>query len=148
MRSRLPFAIDEALSSKLDAVLAYWRALRRGEASIPFADDIDIAAIRALCPDVFILSVFEKPERFRLDLAYAPYAPRIESELQGRFIDEFDLSSPLDYLRAQADAAVVGLAPTYYRHTPSGAEAAYGRLLLPTWGEGQVKLLLGAIEPL
>lgn len=36
--------------------------------------------------------------------------------------------------------------PTLYRHEPSGSERPYARLLLPAWGEGQVRLLLGGIE--
>lgn len=143
MRRHAPFAIDEALGPRLDAVLAYWRGLRRGEASVPFADDIDMAAVRRLCDDVFVLSVFENPERFRLGLAHTPRAPEIHDTLLGRFIDEVALPKPLEYLRAQACAAVEGLAPAYYRHD---SDPSYARLLLPAWGEGQVRLLLGAIE--
>jgi hypothetical protein len=93
-----------------------------------------------------VLGVFEKPERFRLDLAKTPHAPQVEGELQGRFLDEMELTNPLDYLRAQADATVESGGPTYYRHSPSGSERRYARLLLPMWGEGQIRLLLGAIE--
>ena len=143
MRRHAPFAIDEALGPRLDALLTYWRGLRRGETSIPFADDIDMAMVRDLCGDVFVLGVFEKPERFRLDLAQTPRAPEIQDTLLGRFIDEVALPKSLEYLRAQADAAVEGVAPAYYRHD---GEPAYARLLLPAWGEGQVRLLLGAIE--
>ena len=143
MRRHAPFAIDEALAPRLDAVLNYWRGLLRGEASIPFADDIDMAAVWRLCGDVFVLSVFEKPERFRLGLAQTPNAPEIHDTLLGRFIDEVALPRSLEYLRAQADAAVVGLAPAYYCHEEP---PAYARLLLPAWGEGHVRLLLGAIE--
>ncbi|HTX51118.1 MAG TPA: PAS domain-containing protein [Caulobacteraceae bacterium] len=143
MRRHAPFAIDEALGPRLDALFTYWSGLKRGEASIPFADDIDMAMVEDLCGDVFVLGVFEKPERFRLDLARTPRAPEIQNTVLGRFIDEVDLPGPLQYLRAQADAAVEGAAPAYYRRD---GEPAYARLLLPAWGEGQVRLLLGAIE--
>jgi hypothetical protein len=143
MRRHAPFAVDEVLAPHLDALLTYWRGLLRGEASIPFADDIDMKTVRELCGDVFVLGVFEKPERFRLELAQTPRAPEIQDTLLGRFIDEVALPKPLVFLRAQADAALVGLAPAYYRHEE---EPAYARLLLPAWGEGQVRLLLGAIE--
>jgi hypothetical protein len=141
--SQTPFAINAPLGPRLAAVMDYWRGLLRGEATIPFADDIDMTRVRALTDDLFVLGVFEKPERFRLDLAHLPGAPKIEASLQGRFIDEIDLPTPFEFLRAQADAAVESLAPTLHRQ---GGERAYARLLAPAWGEGQVRLLLGAVE--
>jgi hypothetical protein len=146
MHGHAPFAVESALSPKLAAVMDYWRGLRRGEADIPFADDLDPGQAQALCDDIFVLGVFEHPERFRLDLASTPHAPEMEAELQGSFLDELELVAPLDYARAQADAAVESRAPTWYRRGPSGSGRGYARLLLPLWGEGQVRLLLGAIE--
>jgi hypothetical protein len=137
-----PFAIDAALGPRLAAVLEYWRGLRRGEAEAPFADDIDMAQVRALADNVFVLGVFAKPERFRLDLARTPGAPAVEA-ITGRFIDEVILPAPLEFLRAQAAATVEAGAPTLHRQ---GGERAYARLLVPAWGEGQFKLLLGAVE--
>ncbi len=122
-----PFAIERPLPGRLAEVLDYWRSLLRGEATIPFTDDVDWTRVRALCPDVFLLGVFEKPERFR-------------------FIDEVDLPSPLEFLRAQADAATEGMAPTVYQHTPKASARGYARLLLPCWGEGKVSALIGAVE--
>jgi len=141
-----PFAIDAPLGPRLEALLDYWRDLRRGQASVPFADDLDMLEVEGLCSDVFVLGVFEKPERFRLDLIRTPNAAAIEETLGDRFIDEIDLPTPLEFLRAQADATVESRAPTVYRHAPSGAGRGYARLLLPAWGEGQIKLLLGAVE--
>jgi hypothetical protein len=120
----------------------YWRGLLRGEATMPFADDIDMTKLRALADDVFVLGVFEKPERFRLELARSPRAPGLEA-LQGRFIDEADLPTPLEFLRAQAGATVESEGPTVHRQA---GEQAYARLLAPAWGEGQIRLLLGAVE--
>ena len=146
MLRHVPFEADAPLSPRLDAVLEFWRGLRRGQAELPFADDLDLAKSGELCPDLILLGVFEKPERFRLDLALTPHAPQVEADLQGKFLDELTLPPPLDYLRAQADAAVESAAPTCYRHSPAGAERRYARLVLPMWGEGQIKLLLVAIE--
>jgi hypothetical protein len=144
--STMPFAIDGPLPTSLAGLFDYWRSLLRGEATMPFADDLDMTKAKGLVSDLFVVGVFEKPERFRLELAHAPNAPRLQDLLLGRFIDEIALESPLDYLRAQADAAVEGLGPTYYEHAARGDGRDYARLLLPFWGEGQVKLLLGAIE--
>ena len=141
-----PFAIERPLPARLGAVLDYWRGLLRGEATVPFADDVDVTKVEALCADVFLLGVFEKPERFRLELARTPHASTVESQLLGRFIDEVELPTPLEFLRAQADAAVESVGPTLYEHSPAGGGRPYARLLAPTWGEGQVKLLIGAVE--
>ena len=145
-RHAAPFAIERPLPTRLGAVLDYWRGLLRGEATIPFSDDVDITKVEALCADVFLLGVFAKPERFRLDLAHTPHAPGVEGQLLGRFIDEVELPTPLEFLRAQADAAVESVGPTLYEHSPGGGEHPYARLLLPAWGEGKVSLLIGALE--
>jgi len=142
----VPFAIEPPLSGRLEAVLEDWKSLLRGQAEIPFADDLDFARAERLCPDAFLLGVFERPRRFRFELASTPHAPEIARELLGRFIDEVELRGPLHYLRAQAEAAVESLAPSFYEHRPTGAEHGYGRLLLPAWGEGHVSALLGAVE--
>jgi hypothetical protein len=141
-----PFAISGSLPTSLANLLDYWRGLLRGEATIPFADDLDLTGAKGLVSDLFVLGVFEKPERFRLELAQTPNAPRLGDLLLGKFLDEIALENPLDYLRSQADSAVESLGPTYYEHTAHDAGRDYGRLLLPFWGEGQVRLLLGAIE--
>ena len=145
LRETHPFAIDARLGPQLESVLDYWRGLLRGEASMPFADDVDLVNVRGRCPDVFVLDVLERPQRFRMAVAVTPGAPIIADELAGRFMDEVDLPTPLDYVRAQADSTVESLGPTLYRHVDDVARA-YARLLLPAWGEGQVRLLLGAIE--
>ncbi len=146
LRQATPFAIDRPPPPRLAALLDYWRDLLRGEAETPFADDVDMVKAKALVSDLFILGVFEKPERFRVELAVTPSAPAIQADLLNRFIDDIDLPTPLEFLRAQADATVESLAPTLYDHRPKGGERGYARLLLPFWGEGQVKLLLGALE--
>ncbi len=139
------FAVPAAPSPALAAVMDEWRALRRGEADIPFADDLDLVRMRALCEDILVLEAFETPRRFRLNLARTPNAPRVERELQGRFLDEIDLAPPLDELAAQAAATVQDCRPTYHRRNGRAATRGYARLLAPFWGEGQIRLLLGAI---
>jgi hypothetical protein len=141
-----PFSIDLPLSPSLDRLLGYWRGLLRGEATVPFADDLNLAKVEALADEVFLLGVFEKPQRFRLDLAHTRQAHQVEATLTGRFIDEVELPNPLEFLKAQASATVESLAPSFYEHRPKHAERGYGRLLLPAWGEGHVSLLLGAVE--
>ena len=141
-----PFPIEGPLSPSLDRALDYWRNLLRGGATVPFADDVDMGRVQELCGEVFVLGVFQKPERFRLELARTPHAPAVERELQDRFIDDVDLPTPLEFLRSQAAATTESMAPTFYEHRPRAAERGYGRLLLPFWGGGQVSLVLGAVE--
>ncbi len=146
MHHAAPFSLETPLSPSLDRLLEYWRGLLRGEATVPFADDVNLAKVEAKASDVFVLGVFEKPERFRLEVARTPAAPEVEAAVLGRFIDEVALPCPLEFLKAQASATVESMGPTFYEHRPKGAERGYGRLLLPAWGEGHVSLLLGAVE--
>ncbi len=142
----IPFALDGVPGPRLGALIDYWRGLLRGEATMPFADDLDMAEVEAAVSDAFVLGVFERPLRFRLDLAATPNATAV-GDLAGRFLDEVDLPPALAYVRSQAEATVESGAPTLYRHrTSAGAQRPYARLLLPTWGEGHIKLLVGGIE--
>jgi hypothetical protein len=142
-----PFSIVRPLASKLDAVLSYWQNLRRGEAEIPFSDDLSMPSVKQLCSDVFLLDVFAAPERFRLSTAEIGLAKETQDQILGRFIDEVDLPDPFDLLRAQSSATVEEMRPTVYRHERTSIDGeGYERLLLPTWGEGRVLTLLGAVQ--
>lgn len=142
-----PFAITRPIGHKLEAVLTYWQDLRRGAAEIPFWDDLTMPKVEHLCREVFLLEVFARPERFRLNEADVGLDKADQERILGRFIDEVDLPAPFDMLRAQASATVESLRPTLYTHEPTtAAEDGYDRLLLPAWGEGEVRILLGAVE--
>jgi hypothetical protein len=144
MRPQIPFSITNPLSARLGAVLDDWRALLRGQASMPFADDVDVAKLATACPNLFLLGVFDRPRRFRLDVARAEGGPEIAA-LAGRFLDEVDQPNPMAFLRSQAEATVESAQPTLYEQ---GARSGrpYGRLLLPAWGDGRISLLIGAVE--
>lgn len=142
-----PYSIVAPIPRQLDAVLSYWRELRRGQADMPFADDVDLAAIRPLCRELLVLDVFLLPERFRLGIADVGMPPEQRGGVLGRFIDEVELPSPLDLLRSQCSATLECGQPTVYRHVPCARSGEpYSRLLAPAWGEGQVRMLLGAVE--
>lgn len=142
-----PFSIAGLEGPRLERVLAHWRELRRGNADIPFWDDLDLPAFRALCGDVFLLDVFEKPQRFRLSLVEAGLSAENEAKVLGRFIDEVDLPPPFGYLRSQCSATIESAAPTLYvRAAKTADDKGYARLLLPAWGEGQIHMLMGAID--
>lgn len=131
-----PFALPEKLDRELARVLSYWEGLRRGGNDIPFWDDLKPAALEGAT--VFLIDAFAQPERFRFNAFLGAVAG--SANLKGRFLDEADLASPFEFLRAQSSAAVEARKATYYRHD------GYGRLLLPMWGDGRVSMLLGAVS--
>jgi hypothetical protein len=137
-----PFAVPARLSPDLTRVEAYWKGLLRGSAKMPFWDDAKLTDLPDLADRLFLLDVFDHPERFRFDMVGRGLA---DDGLAGLFIDEADLAHPFEFLRAQATATVECAAPTYVRH--EGGRRAYGRLLLPMWGDGRISMLLGAVDP-
>lgn len=141
-----PFAIIRPLAGPLDALLTYWQGLRRGAAEIPFWDDVDLTEAQRLGGEVFLLDVFAQPERFRFSILQQGVSRAEQEAILGRFIDEVSLPHPFELLRAQCSATVEEQRPSVYHHAdPASVSENYERLLLPAWGEGQVRMLLGAI---
>lgn len=139
MTQAAPFAVDGPLAPPLARLLAYWEGLKRGQAEIPFWDDLSEVKIEASGAETFILDVFSRPERFRFnDLEVAPQAIE-RDQLLGLFLDDVDLPEVFALLRAQASAATELMRPTLYR------AGSLQRLLLPAWGEGQVRMLVGGL---
>jgi hypothetical protein len=139
MTQAAPFAVDGPLAPPLARLLAYWEGLKRGQAEVPFWDDLSEIKIEASGAETFILDVFSRPERFRFnDLEVAP--PAVQSDLLlGLFLDDVDLPEVFTLLRAQASATVELMRPTLY------AAGGGQRLLLPAWGEGEVRMLVGGL---
>lgn len=134
-----PFAGDGPLAPPLARLLAYWEGLRRGQAEIPFWDDLSEVKIEASGAETFILDVFSRPERFRFnDLGVAPPAAE-RGKLLSLFLDDVDLPEVFALMKAQASAATELMRPTLY--TANG----FQRLLLPAWGEGEVRMLVGGL---
>lgn len=141
MKLKHPYAVPARLSPDLTRVQAYWRGLLRGSAQIPFWDDAKLSDLPDLAERLFLVDVFQKPERFRFGLVGQALAT---DGLSGRFLDETDLDRPFDFLRSQCAAAVEGAGPTLF-HQSAGARP-YARLLLPMWGDGRISMLLGAVD--
>jgi hypothetical protein len=136
-----PFAPPARLSPNLTRVRDYWSSLLRGGATMPFWDDVKLSDLPDLSDRLLLIDVFEQPERFRLNAIGAGLGGEA---LAGLFIDQTELGHPFAYLRAQCAATVEASAPTYHRcETP---DPAYGRLLLPMWGQGRIGMLLGAVD--
>jgi len=141
MLCRNPFSLPDRLDETLQAVHALWQGLKRAENGMPFADDLALSALAKLSGRSFLLKVFTAPERFRFEFA----SPGLPGAGGGTFIDEIKPDAAFSYLRAQASATVEAGEPTLLLLTEtSGRDLS--RLLLPLWGNGQVSLLLGAVE--
>lgn len=136
-----PFGVPVHLSPDLTRVEAYWKGLLRGSAKIPFWDDAKLADLPDLADRLFLVDVFDRPQRFRFDLVGRALSG---DGLAGVFLDEAELGRPFEYLRAQATATVECAAPTFF-HDDAGS-GPYGRLLLPMWGDGRISMLLGALD--
>jgi PAS domain len=145
-----PFLPPEKLETDLARVRTYWEGLKRGDATMPFLDDVNPSTIPDLSGRLMLIGVFDRPLRFRLDMVGQDIRERLGRDVVGKFLDEIDAPAPLQYLNSQASAAVESRAPTYYRHgsrQERGSRGAdgYSRLVLPMWGDGRIAMLLGAI---
>jgi hypothetical protein len=145
-----PYAVPRKLEPSLARVLAYWEELKRGEAEMPFWDDLKISALPDLSGRLMLVEVADKPVRFRLGIIGEDIRTRYGGDLAGKFLDEIEVRSPLEYLNSQCSATVEDRVPTYYGHdvvkaSSARAADAYSRLLLPMWGNGHIGMLLGAV---
>jgi osmotically-inducible protein OsmY len=144
------YSLPGELEPDLGRFQAYWNGLKRGANQVPFWDDVKFSLRSRLGLEAMLIGVFENPLRFRFDLLGADLTDWYGGATGNRFLDEIDLHAPFDELSLQCKATVKGRAPTYYRHTAVGKEAAehpggYARLLLPLWGNGRIEMLLGAV---
>jgi hypothetical protein len=141
-----PFALPIEIEKDLRAFREYWLGLRRGENEMPFWDDVKLSALPNARESIMLIDVFERPERFRFSTVGSALSERYGKDVVGRFTNEIEPTFPFEYLTSQCSATVESRDPTYYEHQAGGAKPqAYARLLLPLWGEGSVRMLLGAV---
>lgn len=140
-RTLAPFSVPSNLEPALIRVRDYWLSLMRGQAHIPFADDVKLGTLGDSGADLLLIDVFQRPLRFRVAVAQPGIDARYGQSVEGIFADEIAPRAPLDFLLSQCSACVEGHVPTYYRR----AEPGYARLLLPLWGDGHINALLGAV---
>lgn len=140
MSCRNPFELPDRLETRLQAVLAFWQDLRRGQNALPFNDDLRLPQLSELPGRAFLLAVFAPPERFRIEFLNSA----LPAAATGKFLDELPPSTEFAFLRAQASATLEAAAPTLLRLTDSSGDS-FSRLLLPMWGNGQVSMILGAL---
>ena len=135
-----PFPLPKKLAGPLARVHRYWADLIRAENEMPFADDVNLSHLPALAGSLLLVAVFAKPQRFRFNHLGDELIHRLGANITGKFADEVELRGPFEFLIAQASATVEARAPTCYSN-----RRGYARMLLPTWGDGRIELLLGAI---
>ena len=141
MKIKHPYGLHARLSPDLTRVLAYWRGLLRGSATMPFWDDAKLSDLPDLAGQLFLVDVFQQPERFR----FGAVGAALEADgMSGLFLDETKLERPFEFLRSQCAAAVETAEPTFFH--AEGAERPYSRLVLPMWGDGRISMLLGAVD--
>jgi hypothetical protein len=136
------FALPPNVEPALARVSDYWLGLRRGQADIPFTDDVKLSALSDAGAGLVLVDVFERPARFRIAVAARDVTARYGQAVEGLFADEIVPKAPLEFFLSQCSATLEGRSPTYYR---SSAPAAYSRLMLPLWGDGHINGLLCAI---
>lgn len=135
-----PFPLPRKLPNPLGSVHRYWNELIRAENEMPFADDVNLSQLPALAGSLLLVDVFAKPQRFRFNHLGDELIRRLGANVAGQFVDEVELRGPFEFFIAQASATVEARAPTWY-----ASRRGYARILLPTWGDGRIELLLGAI---
>ncbi len=145
----IPFALPPSLSPDLSRVLAYWESLKRGEGGMPFSDDVSPTSFPALADRMMLIDVIEKPPRFRLGLVGRELTRQHADMSVGRFVDELELRSPLEFLQSQCSATIESTRPTFYGSAQQAAAQgyrSYSRLMLPTWGGGHIAMLMVAFD--
>jgi hypothetical protein len=135
-----PFPLPKKLAGPLARVHRYWADLIRAENEMPFADDVNLSHLPALAGSLLLVAVFAKPQRFRFNHLGDELIHRLGANITGKFADEVALHGPFEFFIAQASATVEAASPTRY-----SSRRGYARMLLPTWGDGRIELLLGAI---
>ena len=148
-----PYSPPRKLERDLARVRALWQRLKRREAQMPFADDVNLSALGQLSGKVVLIEASEQPVRFRcgFELVGKEIAREFAGDLGGKFLDVVDVRHPLQFLLSQCGATVESAEPTYYRHGAAGrrgvrAQKKYSRLVLPLWGEGRIGMLLAAFH--
>ena len=146
--SAIPFPVPASIERSLAQVLSHWEGLKRAENNMPFWDDLKPSALSDQSGHLLLVDVFAEPERFRFNLVAKPIAERYGESLVGKFADDVALQEPFAYFRAQCSVTVEARSPSYYRSSLEGSrdQSGYARILLPMWGEGQIRMLLGAID--
>ena len=144
-----PFPLSRKLPPTLASIQQYWKTLIRSENLMPFSDDVNLSRLPELSANLMLIDVFAGPQRFRFNYLGESIVRMLDSDITEKFADELEVRSPFNYFVAQASTTVEAQAPTLYSSSSAiGGKTrgrSYLRIMFPTWGNGRVDLLLGAI---
>ncbi len=147
-RPSRPYSLPRKLERELDRVYAYWEGLKRGNADMPFCDDVNLSALPDVLGKLMLINILETPARFRFDAMIGDEIKnKVGKGYAGKFLDEIEVHPPFEYLNSQSSATVEGRLPTYYRRSfERDTQNNYARLVLPMWGEGHINMLVAAFH--
>ena len=145
-----PFELPATMPPELVRVSDYWEGLKRGNASMPFWDDLVLSSLSGLSERLMLVDVFEGPLRFRFNTVGQDIRAQYGTNVTGKFLDEIEIKAPFEYLMAQSNATIESRVPSFYASvsssSPSHQRDRYARVLLPMWGNGRIEMMLGAIS--
>ena len=149
MTAASPFELPDNLPPELARVRDYWESLKRGDASMPFWDDVTLSSLPGLAERLMLVDVFEGPLRFRFNTIGQDIRAQYGTNVTGKFLDEMEIRAPFEYLTAQLSATIETRLPSFYASfsskSPAHQQDRYVRLLLPMWGNGRIEMMFGAI---
>src|SRR5512133_2928069 len=109
--SSVPYSLPSKLEPELARVCAYWDGLKRGEAGMPFWDDVDLTALPDLSGRLTLMEVFEQPLRFRFGTVGEEREKNYGGGVASKFSDEIEIRCPFDYFNSQCLATIESRAP-------------------------------------
>jgi hypothetical protein len=138
-------------AAKLRALEEYWRSKMHGDA-LPARRDLDPWEMRAVLPQVFMVTVTRNPMRFWFRLFGTGAAEEYGADVTGQYLDEIDLDQVQSGIIEHYKTATLEGRPVYSRcHyvKNDGKSLHYERVLLPLSSDGEtVDMLLGGIVPI
>jgi hypothetical protein len=144
-----PYRLPDLLREEEIGILTYWNRLKRGNADIPFADDVRLSEMERFADGVFLIHVFERPLRLRFEIVGGDIKGSYGGDLAGVFADELPVRCPLNYLLSQCHATIEARAPSFYENAPNEAGLeGFRRLVVPLWADGHIAALLGLVTGL
>ena len=135
-----PFPLPQKLPSPLASVHHYWNDLIRAENEMPFADDVNLSQLPALAGNLpwstsspirsVSASIISATSSFTGSVPTSP----ANLPTRSNFTVPSNFSSRKRALRSKRG-----------RRPGNSSRRGYARILLPTWGDGRIESLLGAI---
>lgn len=116
---------------------------------MPFSDDVNLSMLKRYSGNLLLVDIISASQHFRFNHLGRKIIAKFGADITDKFADELQLDEPFNYFIAQASTTIEAAAPTLYSSRSPNAKKTrrgdYSRIILPTWGNSRVDLLLGAI---